>query len=86
LLSHTNLNVSPNIIRDIKSRKIWTGYVACKGKMRKAYNILVGKPEGKRPLRKPRCRWEDNIRIGKQGERVVAAFIWLLIRSSGRLL
>jgi len=54
--------------------------------MRKAYNILVGKPEGKRPLRKPRRRWEDNIRIGKQGERVVAAFIWLLIRSSGRLL
>jgi hypothetical protein len=33
------------------------------GKMRNAYRILVQKPEGKRPLRKPMCRWEDNIRI-----------------------
>jgi hypothetical protein len=33
------------------------------GEMRTAYNILVGKPEGKRPLGRPRCRWEDNIRM-----------------------
>jgi len=33
------------------------------GEMRNAYIILVGKPEGKKPLRRPRCRWEDNIRI-----------------------
>jgi hypothetical protein len=31
--------------------------------LRSAYNILVGKPEGKRPLRRPRCRWEDNIKM-----------------------
>jgi hypothetical protein len=40
----------------------WLGYVGCMGEMRNAYNILVGKPEGKRPL-ESRYRWEDNIRI-----------------------
>jgi hypothetical protein len=49
----------------IKSRRItWAGHVARIGKMRNAYSILVGKPEGKRPLGKPRRRWEDNIRMG----------------------
>jgi hypothetical protein len=51
---------SPNIIRLNKCRK-WAGHVARMGEMRNAYNILVGKPEGKRPLGRPRCRWEDNI-------------------------
>jgi hypothetical protein len=47
----------------IKSRRIrWEGYVARMGAIRNAYNILVGKPEGKRPLGRPKCRWED-IRI-----------------------
>jgi len=39
------------------------GHVACMGDMRNAYNILVGKPEGKRPLIRPRCRWKNTITI-----------------------
>jgi hypothetical protein len=55
---------SPNIIKVIKSRwMIGTGYVARMEEMRNAYNTSVGKPEGKRPLGRPRRRWEDNIRI-----------------------
>jgi hypothetical protein len=42
---------------------IWTGHIACMEEMRKAYSIFVGKLEGKRPLRRPRCRWEHNIRM-----------------------
>jgi hypothetical protein len=56
-----NLYGSPSIIRMIKSRRIrWAAHVARMG--RKAYRILVGKPEGKRPRGRPRRRWEDNIR------------------------
>jgi hypothetical protein len=48
---------SPNIIRMIKSRRMrWAGNVARMGETRNAYRILVGKPEGKRPLGRPRCR------------------------------
>jgi hypothetical protein len=55
---------SPNIIRIIKSRRIrWVGLIACMREMRNAYKILVGKPEGKRPLRIPRHRWEDESRM-----------------------
>jgi hypothetical protein len=51
-----NLYASPNIIRSIKSRRTrLVGYVARVGEMRNSYNILVGKYEGKRPLRKPKC-------------------------------
>jgi hypothetical protein len=58
------LYTSPNIIRVIKSRNIRSaGHVARMGEERNAYNILVGKPEGKRPLGRPRCRWDDNIRM-----------------------
>jgi hypothetical protein len=57
-----NLYSSPDIIRQIKSRRMrWAGYVACMGKERKLYKVLVGKPEGKRPLERPRRRWEDGI-------------------------
>jgi len=54
---------------------------------RNAYKILVGKPEGKRPLGRPRRRWEDNIRKGlrETGGRVWTGFIWLRIRTSGGL-
>jgi hypothetical protein len=53
-----NLNSSPNIIRMIKSKRMrWVGYVAYRGEMRNVYKILVGKPEGKRPLGIPRHRW-----------------------------
>jgi hypothetical protein len=58
-----NLYTSPNIIRVIKSRRLrWARSIARMGKLRNAYNILVGKPEGKRPLGRLMCRWEDNIR------------------------
>jgi hypothetical protein len=55
---------SPSIVRVIKARRMrWTGHVAYMGEVRGAYNILVGRPEGRRPLRRPRRRWEDNIKI-----------------------
>ena len=44
----------------------WAGHVACMGKERGVYRVLVGKPEGKRPLGRPRCRWVDNIRMDLQ--------------------
>jgi hypothetical protein len=56
-----NLYSFPNIIRVIKSRRMrWAWHVARMGEKRKAYRILVGKPEGKRPLGRPRRRWVDN--------------------------
>jgi len=52
----------PNIIRAIKSRRMrWAGHVARMGDSRSIYRILVWKPEGKRPLGRPRRRWEHNI-------------------------
>jgi hypothetical protein len=55
---------SPSIIRVIKARRMrWAGHVARIGGMRGAYNILVDKPEGMRPLGRPRLRWEDKIKI-----------------------
>ncbi|KAJ4428164.1 hypothetical protein ANN_24179, partial [Periplaneta americana] len=55
---------SPDIIRNIKSRRLrWAGYVAHMGESRNAYRVLVGRPEGKRPLGRPRRRWEDNIKM-----------------------
>jgi hypothetical protein len=41
----------------------WAGHVACKGEERKLYRVLVGNPKRKRPVRRPRCRWEDGIRM-----------------------
>jgi hypothetical protein len=58
---------SPNIIRVIKSRRMrWAGRVAHMGEKRGAYRILVGRPEGRQPLGRPRCRWEDNIKMALQ--------------------
>jgi hypothetical protein len=57
---------SPNIIRVIKSRRIWAGHVECVGERRGKYRVLVGRPEGKRPPGRPRRRWEDNIKIDLQ--------------------
>ena len=54
-------------MRVIKSiRKKWAGYVARMGEERGLYMVLVGKPEGRRPLGRPRRRWVDNIRIDLQ--------------------
>ena len=51
-------------MRVIKSRRMrWAGHVAHMGEGRGVYRVLVGKPEGKRPPGRPRCRWEDNIRM-----------------------
>jgi len=55
---------SLNIVRVIKSRRMrWAGHVARRGEGRGVYRVLVGKPEGKRPLGRPRHRWEDNINL-----------------------
>jgi hypothetical protein len=55
---------SPYIIWAIKSRRLrWAGHVACMGKRRSAYRALLGKPEGRRPLRRPRHKWEDHIKM-----------------------
>jgi hypothetical protein len=64
---------SPSIIRIIKSRRMrWAGYVTRTWEKRNACRILVGKPEGKRPLGRPRSRWVDNTKmdlreIGRDG-------------------
>jgi len=58
---------SPNIVRMIKSRRMrWAGHVARMGERRGVYRVLVGKSEGKRPLGRPRLRWEDTINRGLQ--------------------
>jgi hypothetical protein len=55
---------SPRIIRIMKMRRMrWAGNVARRGEKRNAYRLLVGKPEGRRPLGKPRLRWVDDIRM-----------------------
>jgi hypothetical protein len=59
-----NLYSSPSIIRIIKSRwMMWVGHVARMGEKRNVYRLLVGKPEGKRPLGRPRRRWIINIKM-----------------------
>jgi hypothetical protein len=59
---------SPNITRVIQSRRMkWTGHVARMGKRRGAYRILVGKPEGRRPLGRARRNVEDNIKMNLRG-------------------
>jgi hypothetical protein len=59
-----NLYSSLHIIRQVKSRKMrWAGHVARMGQERKVYKVLAGKPERKRPLGRPRRRWEDGIRM-----------------------
>jgi hypothetical protein len=75
-----DLYASPIIVRVIKSRRIrWAGHVACVGKRRGVYGVLVGKPEGKRSLWRPRCRWEDNIKMDLQ-EVGCGGMDWSLLR------
>jgi hypothetical protein len=80
-----SLYSSPNIIRVIKSRRMrWEGRVARGGEGRSVYRVLVGRPEGKRPLGRPRRRWEDNINMDLR--EIGTGFSWLRIGSSGGLL
>ena len=62
-----DLYPSPNIVRVIKSRRMrWAVHVARMGEERGVYRVLVGKPEGRRPVGRPRRRWVDNIRMDLQ--------------------
>jgi len=62
-----DLYSSPNIFRVIKSRRIrWAGHVARMRERRGVYRVLVGNPEGKRPIGRPRRRWVDNIKVDLQ--------------------
>jgi hypothetical protein len=55
---------SPDIFQEIKSRRLrWAGHVTRMGESRGAYRVLVGKPEGRRPLGRRKLRWEDNIKM-----------------------
>ena len=57
----------PNIVRVVKSRRMrWAWYVVIMGEGRGVHRVLVGKPEGKRPLGRPRRRWEDSIKMDFQ--------------------
>jgi hypothetical protein len=69
-----DLYSSPNIVRVIKSRRMrWAGHVAPMGEGRGSYRVLVGRPEGKRPLGRPRRRWEDNIKMDLREIRIDGA-------------
>jgi hypothetical protein len=80
---------SPDIIRQIKSRRMrWAGHVARMGEGRKVYGVLLEKPEGKRPLVKPRRRWDDGIKMDLReiGWGLWIRFAWLRIGTGGGLL
>jgi hypothetical protein len=70
----------PNIVRVVKSRRMrWAGYVARRGEERGVHRVVVGKPARKRPLGRPRRRWEDNMKmhvqevVGDRGDWMVLA-------------
>jgi hypothetical protein len=80
---------SQSVIRQIKSRRMgWAGHVARMGEGRNGYRILVGKPEGKRPLGRPRRRWEEGIKVGLReiGRGVWNGFNWVRTGTVGGLL
>jgi hypothetical protein len=70
----------PSIVRVVKSRRMrWAGHVARMGEGSGVHRVLVGKPEGKRPLGRPRRRWEDNIKMDLQE----VGWSWLRIGTGG---
>jgi len=82
----TNLYSLPNIVRVVKSRRMRrVGRVAFMGEGRWVYRVLVGKPEGKRPMGRPRRRWEDNIKKDLQevGGGCGTGRSWLRIGTGG---
>jgi hypothetical protein len=84
-----DLHSAQNIIRVIKSRRMrWAGHLARVGEKRGAYRILVGRPEGRRPLGRHRRRWEDNIKIDLQevGWGAWTGLGWLRIGTGSGLL
>jgi hypothetical protein len=73
-----NLNSSPNIGRVIKSRRMrWAEHAVCMGEGRSVYRVLFGRPEVKRPLDRPRRRWEDNIKLDLKNVGIDANWIQL---------
>jgi hypothetical protein len=65
--THFDLYSLPTIVRVVKSRRMrWAGHVARMEEGRGVHRVLVGKPEGKKPLGRPRRRWEDNIKMDRQ--------------------
>jgi hypothetical protein len=84
-----NLYSSTDVIRQIKSRRMmWAGHVARIGEGRNMYRVLVGKTEGKRPLGRPRHRWENGIKIDLREivGGVWSGFTWLRLGIVGGLL
>jgi hypothetical protein len=76
----------PNIVRIVKSRRMrWAGHVARMGEDKVVHRMLVGKSEGKRPLGRPRHRWEDNIKMDfRKLERIVSTgWSWLRLGTGG---
>jgi len=78
-----DLYSSPSTVRVIKSRRMrWAGHVVRMGERRGVYSVLVGKPEGQRPLGRPRRRWEDNIKMDLQWDvEVWTGSSWLRIET-----
>ena len=80
-----DLYTLPYIVLVVKSGRMrWVGHVACMGEGRGMHRVLVGKPEGKRPLGRPILRWEDNIKMDLQEVgRVETGWSWLGIGTGG---
>ena len=75
----------PNIVRVVKSRRMrWAGHLARMGEGRGVHRVLVRKPEGKRPLGRPRRRWEDNIKMDlREDGGVETGLSWIRIGTGG---
>jgi len=79
-----DLYSSPNIVRVVKSRRMrWAGHVVHIGEMKNLYRFLLGKPEGRRPLGRPRHRWLDNIRMDLPNVGIRTGLGWPRIETGG---